>query len=253
MENIKIKGFKNGILLEINPDSTFEDIIKELSLKLEKSRKIFGNALTAIKVTGRQLTNSESDLIFDIFHEFTDLTIVTVFTEAPETEQYFLNKILSTDGIEKLMPEVDNNEKITFNKFNPENDLVKTIINDCSDVFVYNKSLKNGEMISSEKDIVIIGDITKGCTVVSEKSIFVIGKISGEVFAGAITKQSKGNRDAIVFCLDLEAEELKISDLTLKSLKKSIFTGKNKYPVICKIGDKGVTIENYHDGILNEK
>ena len=54
----------------------------------------------------------------------------------------------------------------------------------------------------------ILGDVSKGCSVYSAKDIVIIGSLEGEAYAGAT-----GNNHHFVVALDMNPEKLRIGDL----------------------------------------
>ena len=72
----------------------------------------------------------------------------------------------------------------------------------------YRGTLRDGQSIETEHSIVILGDVSKGCSVYSAKDIVVIGSLEGEAYAGAT-----GNNHHFVVALDMNPEKLRIGDL----------------------------------------
>lgn len=55
------------------------------------------------------------------------------------------------------------------------------------------KNVRNGQIVRSDRDIILIGDIRPGGLVQSAGSVLVVGNVQGTIHAGA-----KGNDDAII-------------------------------------------------------
>ena len=72
----------------------------------------------------------------------------------------------------------------------------------------YRGTLRDGQSIETEHSIVILGDVSKGCSIYSAKDIVVIGSLEGEAYAGAT-----GNNHHFVVALDMNPEKLRIGDL----------------------------------------
>lgn len=72
----------------------------------------------------------------------------------------------------------------------------------------YRGTLRDGQSIETEHSIVILGDVSKGCSVYSAKDIVIIGSLEGEAYAGAT-----GNNHHFVVALDMNPEKLRIGDL----------------------------------------
>src|SRR5690625_1230442 len=55
------------------------------------------------------------------------------------------------------------------------------------------KNIRNGQIVHSERDIILFGDVRPGAVVRSAGSVIVIGNVQGTVHAG-----SKGNEGAVI-------------------------------------------------------
>lgn len=73
---------------------------------------------------------------------------------------------------------------------------------------VHNGSLRSGNRIEFEGSIVVLGDINAGAEVIAEEHIIVLGTIRGLAHAGA-----KGNKNAIIAAISIEAPQIRIADI----------------------------------------
>jgi septum site-determining protein MinC len=87
--SVIIKGNKYGIIVVLSPEVPFGELKQQVVEKFKESSKFFENAKMAISFEGRKLTNEEQKEILDIISENTDMHIVCVIENDPETEELF--------------------------------------------------------------------------------------------------------------------------------------------------------------------
>ena len=56
---VLIKSFPNGITLHLDPETPFEDILKEIAFKFSEARNFFGKASIALSIEDRAVTEPE--------------------------------------------------------------------------------------------------------------------------------------------------------------------------------------------------
>lgn len=205
-EHCLIKSFTNGINLVLNPDSDFEDILNEIGCKFADAKNFFNNAKMALSIEGRILSNEDESAIVDTIRKNCNMKILCIVEHDEEKDKSYIKAL---DHVEsKLRP-------------------------DDSGQF-YRGSLRNGEEIETENSIVILGDVYPGCSVVSSKSIIIIGGLYGEAYAGA-----NGDDSCYVVALEMEPTKLKIGDFRYKSNTKQ-----NKWGIRPKIQPKIAYVKN---------
>ncbi|HLR91823.1 MAG TPA: septum site-determining protein MinC, partial [Atopostipes sp.] len=69
------------------------------------------------------------------------------------------------------------------------------------------RNLRNGQVVRSERDIILLGDIRPGAVLRSTGSIIVIGNVQGTVHAGA-----KGDEEAIIVAPFLYDAQVRIGE-----------------------------------------
>ena len=99
------------------------------------------------------------------------------------------------------------------------------------------KTVRSGQCIRYQGNIVIIGDINSGAEVYAAGNVIVLGRIKGKVSAGI-----NGNQKAVIAAFLLQPEILKISDVIAMSPDDS---EKPSYPELAKIKDGTIIVEPY--------
>lgn len=99
------------------------------------------------------------------------------------------------------------------------------------------KTVRSGQCIKYQGNIVIIGDINSGAEVYAAGNVIVLGQVKGKVSAG-----TNGNSKAVIAAFLLQPEILKISNVIAMSPDD---TEKPSYPELAKIKDGAIIVEPY--------
>jgi len=117
-----------------------------------------------------------------------------------------------------------------------------TIPRDEGNAIVIKRTLRSGQSISYNGDVVIVGDVNAGAEVIAEGDIIIIGTLRGVVHAGAM-----GNREAIIYALEFSPTQVRIADIIARAPEK---VKSNLAPEIARIKDNNIVIEAVlHGGI----
>lgn len=118
----------------------------------------------------------------------------------------------------------------------------QSVVQNESNAIVIKKTLRSGQSISYNGDVVIIGDVNAGAEVIAEGNVIVLGALRGLVHAGAM-----GNREAVVCALEFSPVQIRIADVIARSPEQSIST---PVPEIARIKNNSIVIESLlHGGI----
>jgi len=175
MNCVSINLKTDEILIKIDDNAEQVSIEKELSTKLQELKKLYKDADTPIRVTGKILKNSEMEIIEEMIKNEID---VDVKFDTPTT--------LGLHSITRSYKKDVGTSETTFHK----------------------GSLRSGQKIEVEGSIVIIGDVNSGAEVIAGDNVVVIGTLRGLAHAGA-----KGNKEAIITTSKLDAVQLRISNI----------------------------------------
>ena len=103
--------------------------------------------------------------------------------------------------------------------------------------FLYKGTVRSGDRISSNGNLVIIGDVNPGAIISAKKNIYVWGKLQGIAIAG-----NDGNNRASIASLYLNPLQLRIADVVAIGPKDK---PKNYYPEIALIDKETIIINPY--------
>ena len=118
--------------------------------------------------------------------------------------------------------------------------LTESIPQNEGNAIVIKKTLRSGQSVSYNGDVVIVGDVNAGAEVIAEGDIIVLGSLRGLAHAGAM-----GNRSAIVYALDLSPVQIRIADVIARAPD---YTKDRSVPEIARVKDDSIIIETFHHG-----
>ncbi|SFL44127.1 septum site-determining protein MinC [Halanaerobium salsuginis] len=130
-----------------------------------------------------------------------------------------VNLYLNLSGLEFAIEQLEELIELVkgYNKVNKIYFTARKIKNDkkeesYSDAVIINRTLRSGQIVKHQANIVIVGDVNPGAEVVAGGDVIVFGKLRGVVHAGA-----GGSKTAQVAALDLNPTQLRIASLIARS------------------------------------
>jgi septum site-determining protein MinC len=172
---INVSQKNNLVLIKINSDAKYEDIILQIRKKVVQLKKIYKDETTPIMITGKVLKNKEMDEIENAIKEKIDVEV-----------DFDMPKELGLHNIKKTFIQEVSTSETRFHR----------------------GSLRSGQKIEEEGSIVILGDVNSGAEVVAADNIVVLGALRGLAHAGA-----KGNTKAIISAGKLDTVQLRIANI----------------------------------------
>ncbi|MFZ5965929.1 MAG: septum site-determining protein MinC [Bacillota bacterium] len=197
--SIEFKGTKDGISIIFDENVELNLLKQHLIEKLESGKQFFQGA-KVIGFQGKTLTEDEKSQISEIIHDQYGMTFVEKTEEVFERKEKFY-------GIEE--------------------GLTKFI----------RATIRSGQRICFQGNIVIIGDVNPGAEIVAEGNIVVMGTMRGVAHAG-----SSGNEKAFVAAYNLQPTQLRIADVIARSPDEQI---KPICPEMAIVKENIVVIEPY--------
>ncbi len=214
-ELITFKGVKEGIFVNIEGDS-FLDIKNELDTKLKNTINFYrGTKLLGIKSDSMPPEDiAELKMILKYKYDF-----IVSNEELPQ-------------HIAQLHSETDNKSIKDDNS-----DSVFEGI-ECGMTRFVNGTLRSGQVVEYDGNIVIVGDVNPGALIVANGNIIVLGTLRGVAHAGM-----NGNLNSIVASYNLQPTQLRIGDKISRSPDEYLET--YRVPEIARIKEGEVVIEPY--------
>ena len=197
---VNFRGIKEGIYIFIK-EGNFQCIKKELEKKLKESIDFFEGA-NILGIRGEKLSKEEINKLANII-------------------EHKYNLHISEDGLPSSLEE-------------PE---FYTGIDEGMTKFI-NTTIRSGQVIEYEGNIVIIGDVNPGALIKARGNIIILGTLRGVAHAG-----DDGNKDAIVAAYNLQPTQLRIANIIGRRPDGEIVT--SGLPEMAKVQDGEVFIEPY--------
>lgn len=179
--SINISMKKDQVIIKVDDNAEQRDIISNLKKKMIELKNLYQDDRTPILITGKVLKNKEMEEIQNLIKRFIDVQI-----------EFDSPKVLGLHGIKRSFYKEIATSETKFHK----------------------GSLRSGQRLEFEGSLVIIGDVNPGAEVIAGENIVVLGELRGLAHAGA-----KGNRDAIIEAVEIEAMQLRIGDI-VKEIEK---------------------------------
>ena len=175
MNCINVSQKNNLVIIKINSEASFADIISQIKKKVIQLTKIYKEEKTPILITGKVLKNKEIDKIKEIIKEKLDVDV-----------DFDMPKELGLSNIKKTFVQEVSNSETKFHR----------------------GSIRSGQRMEEEGSVVILGDVNSGAEIIAADNIVVLGTLRGLAHAGA-----KGNRKAIIAAGKLDTVQLRISNV----------------------------------------
>lgn len=207
--SVVFKGVKGGLKVYINGDGGIEQIVDDLEKKIKGSKQFFGNSQINLIFTGKRLTLQEQQNIVDLISreiEVGSITFEMTNSDIPAADYFEF-----FDGIDEGMTR-----------------------------FVRG-TVRNGQRIYYEGNVVVIGDVNPGGEIIAGGNILVMGTLRGVAHAGAT-----GNHNAVVVAFSLQPTQLRIGGVIARPPENE--SVKPSYPEIAYVKDNILVIEPYLPG-----
>ena len=204
-EGILIKGNKDGIntIINMNKFACFEDMLLMLIKKLSKGKHFYKGTTLILAIDLNSINKKEIETLKETL--LTEIELRDIVFEDIDKEKQKEPKVFS--GV--------NEGKTKFIR----------------------KTVRGGQCIKYQGNIVIIGDINSGAEVYASGNVIVLGRIRGKVSAG-----TNGNSKAVIAAFLLQPEILTIASVIAMSPDD---VEKPRYPEIAKIKDGSIIVEPY--------
>lgn len=219
--SVIFKGTVNGLTIIMKEEEKFETILADIESKILTAGKFFKGAILDVKYRGKKLSKEQEEQIFKLMAGRSGATIKSVDVET-EDASTARNAALPANPA---------------NKLRMRNFFFKGI--DKGTTKFYRGTVRSGQLISYDGNLVIIGDVNPGGEVVAAGNVVVMGSLRGIVHAGA-----DGNKEAIIAALNLQPTQLRIADVITRPPDEK--EPKLQFiPELAMVKDDTVYIERY--------
>lgn len=212
-ETVILKGTKDGILIILDDQKDFIAVKKRLDEKLSAAGQFFFGAQVIIDIGERMIVEKEMEEIASLMRDRYGLTLLRVISKREKEEiQRKKRKLLGNEKIESA------------EEF---------------ETLFLKRTLRSGQSIHFEGNVVVFGDVNPGAEIVAAGDIIVIGSLRGVAHAGA-----KGYEKAVVYAHKLLPMQLRIAETISRAPDDDEV--KPELPEIARIRNGAVVIESYY-------
>ncbi|MFZ5648227.1 MAG: septum site-determining protein MinC [Bacillota bacterium] len=186
-EAVSIKGTRNGLVIIFNPDGDIDEIKNNLKMKMETSGGFFKGAKFTVYGSGS-----------DINHMFiAELEgICRQYGLIPSGEVTWPPSLARDEP--KAAPRRKQSQVIPIRQQQPGGEQALLI----------NRTIRSGQRVTSDHNVVVMGDVNPGAEIISAGSIYVLGNCKGSVHAGC-----SGNLMSEIFALKLQPLSVRIGTI----------------------------------------
>lgn len=201
--NIAIKGTRNGLLLTLEPETPFSELLNALSYRLSEAPGFFRGASLALDTRRRDLRTSERTQLEELLANYQmSVTSLEQTLKAKQEELVTVPPDIPSDIV--LMPTFT----AEFQSEQAPEQIERLDPRDSDDTLFLRRTIRSGQAIQHASNIVILGDVNPGAEIISGGDVLVWGVLRGMVHAGY-----PNNESAIVCSLLLAPVQLRIAHL----------------------------------------
>lgn len=224
---VKLKGFRDGLHLFIDPEANIEDILPRIEKRMEKLGDSLAGTGVTINLGGGSLGAQELSRVEQLVQDTYGLEIKQLIGKSDGTPLPLEGpQIAGAPAIHQVTPQ--NGEYILAAKEE------KTLF--------IRQTVRSGQVERFlEGNIVILGDVNPGAEVISARDVIVLGTLRGIAHAGAL-----GDASSVIIAISLVPTQLRIARFISRPPTKQHPQGKKVE--FARIRDNGtVAVEEFTD------
>lgn len=220
LEKVIVKSNRNGLIVILDKDTSFDVLKKHVSEKFKESKKFFKGAEMAVAFEGKLLTMDEQLSLIKEMELSANIKVPCIVDMNKERE------MLMKQALENTKPKAN----VSFDP------------NGCTDGKFYKGTLRSGQVLVSDTSIIVLGDVNPGATLRSKGNVIVLGTLKGTVEVG-----TDGNENAFVAALGMDPMQIRIAHLIARNSNenKSKMKKEKKVdePMIAYVADGNIYVE----------
>jgi len=185
---VAIKGTRNGLLLTLEPETPFGELLNALAERLAEAPGFFRGASLALDTSRRTLRVSERTQLEDLLAHYH-------MSVAPLEQVAAMHKAGDVDARSPTSLTDD-----TLQTYHDPRESYDTLF--------LRRTVRSGQAIHHGSNVIVLGDVNPGAEIVAGGDIIVWGVLRGMVHAGY-----PDNEQALVCSLHLAPVQLRIAHL----------------------------------------
>ena len=228
--SIAIKGTRNGLLLTLEPETPFSELLHALSERLAEAPSFFQGASLAVDTSRRMLRVSERSQLEKLLagYHMSVAPLEQILAQRKETN----SGPLPAPGLVTLTPELTSP---AGEALPPQRDARES-----DDTLFLRRTVRSGQAIHHSSNVVVLGDVNPGAEIVARGDILVWGVLRGMVHAGY-----PDNDQASICALQLTPVQLRIAHLLSRPPDGGDV---QPYPEVATIRNGRIIVETWVNG-----
>lgn len=218
---VVFKGSIDGVIVFLDQEAPFEEILRSFEDKLKSSRKFFDGAKVSMKFKGRSLQDEEQDKILKLLanQNILDISFVHDFSNSEQRSK--------EEEVQWIMSQLAHqNTSFTY--------------------FHYGV-LRSGQEINYKGSVVVLGDVNPGAIIRSDDNIIILGNLKGKAHAGL----NPSVKVPFVLAFGMYPVQIGIKNIVAQSPDEAISNKKDSLPQIAYVNDEQIYVEEIDFKTLN--
>ncbi len=231
-EIVNIKGTKNGLLIHLDGQKGYQEVRNQLEEKIKQSNGFFKGAKFALKFKGDFLgPDLESELaeICSNHGLVYDSSITEIKTTKVSSREATIKPAMKSTRDTEMKKPVNNNNNFPSKGLTDEELAIPGL--------VIKNTLRSGQTIRYDGNVVIVGDVNPGAEIIAAGSIVVMGTLKGIAHAGAT-----GDETATIMAYGLYPTQLRIAGM-IAIPPDDQFDQLAMHPEVARINQSSIEIE----------
>lgn len=198
---VTLKGKAKGITIFLKEEASIQALLEELEILLNESADFFNKVDVSIFLEGKKLNKLEYSQVVDIIINKTPVNCEKITADITGYKIEMKNKV--TDEVE-----------------------------------FYHGTLRAGQRVESDKNIIVMGDVNPSAEVVAKGNVIVLGSLKGTAWAGYPDVEK-----AFIVAFDMHPIMLKIGQVFGRADYHQSLVHKSQNPGISFLTEGQVTVE----------
>lgn len=199
---MEIKGDRRGLRLLAYEFDTEGELVADLDKTLSLHEEFLGQTSLTVEVRGLSLSTNLFQAIAEVFDKYPNLSVHGIESSAPTP-----NNLVSFEPRVTLQPPL-----------------------------IIRHTLRSGQRILHNGDIIVVGDVNPGSSLVAAGDVMVFGWLRGSVFAGQPADTSK-----TISALRFQPTQIRIGETI------ALGDGAGETPEYARIDDHHIIVESWTD------
>ena len=232
---IAIKGTRNGLLLTLEPETPFSELLSALAERLAEAPSFFRGASLSLDTSHRMLRVSERIQLEKLLAHY-QMSVTPLEQLTTVSKENAIETISSPDAGTPITTRPLGEE---ISSIQPRQSMQRDARESVDTLFL-RRTVRSGQAIHHDSTIVVLGDVNPGAEVVAGGDIIVWGVLRGMVHAGY-----PDNDAACICALQLAPVQVRIAHLLSRPPEGSDI---QSLPEVATIRNERIVVEMWVNG-----